>query len=158
MASPEALRIVTDLDPETALKLWFVGIGITAPIKDLVGGRPALYADGPGMIIYVAETSKRARDYMAQQFGLPANLEIQFELDACRDRSSPQTTIIQGTLEFMRRTGADGGLWFDGNKTIVLMRQGGDLMINDDPALWTPARLKLLENEVYSRQTLVQPA
>jgi len=105
------------------------------------------------MILMAAEVSQRARDWMGATFGLPATLEIGFELDACRDRSSPRTTIIKGTLEFLKRTGADGGLWFDTNRTLVLIKRGGELTLADHENVWTPVRLNLI-TEPYTQETL----
>lgn len=154
MPAQETLRIVTDLDEEAAIRLWLAGIGIESPIKTDVGERTVYWADGPGMILMSAVTSERARAWMTETFDLPANLEIGFDLDFCRDRSSPQTTIIKGTLEFLRRTGADGGLWFDTNKTLVLMKRGDELILNDSEDLWTPSRLALV-TQPYRREALV---
>ena len=99
MASEETLRVVTDLSPEEAITRWLAGLGVEAPIKTEVGERTVYYAEGPGMILYAAETSQRARDYMQQTYGIAPNLEIAFELDFCRDRSAPRTTIIKGSLD-----------------------------------------------------------
>lgn len=154
MASEETLRIVTDLSPEAAITQWLAGLGIDAPIKTEIGDRTVYYADGPGMILAAAETSERARGYMQELFGIAPNLEIAFELDFCRDRSGPRTTIIKGTLALMRATGADGGLWFDGNRKLVLMKHGDDLRILDDENLWTHPRLQLLNDLPYQREAL----
>ena len=154
MASEETLRVVTDLSPEDAITQWLAGLGIEAPIKTEVGDRTVYYAEGPGMILYAAETSQRARDYMQDLFGIAPTLEIGFELDFCRDRSAPRTTIIKGSLEFMRQTGADGGLWFDGNRKLVLLKHGDDLRLLDDDNLWTYPRLQLFEGTPYVREAL----
>ncbi len=154
MASEETLRVVTDLSPEDAITRWLAGLGVEAPIKTEVGDRTVYYAEGPGMILYAAETSQRARDYMQGLFGIAPTLEIGFELDFCRDRSAPRTTIIKGSLEFMRQTGTDGGLWFDGNRKLVLLKRGGDLQLLDDDDLWTYPRLQLFEGTPYTREAL----
>lgn len=154
MASEETLRIVTELDPEVAITQWLASFGIEAPIKTEVGDRTVYYAEGPGMVLAAAETSERARAYMQQLFGIAPNLEIAFELDTCRDRSGPRTTIIQGSLAFMRQTGADGGLWFNGNRKLVLLKRGADLTILEDDNLWTPPRLQLLADQPYTRAAL----
>lgn len=153
MAAQETLRLVTDLDGETAVRLWLQGLGIDTVVKTEVEERIVYWADGPGMILMAAAVSERARIWMRETFNLPAALEIGFELDACRDRSSPQTTIIKGTLAFLRTTGADGGLWFDGNKTLVLIKRGDDLRLHHSDDLWTPARLSLV-SEPYTREPL----
>lgn len=154
MASEETLRVVTDLSPEDAITRWLAGLGVEAPIKTDVGDRTVYYAEGPGMLLYAAETSQRARDYMQGLFDIAPTLEIGFELDFCRDRSAPRTTIIKGSLEFMRQTGADGGLWFDGNRKLVLLKRGGDLRLLDDDNLWTYPRLQLFEGTPYTREAL----
>lgn len=153
MAAQETLRLVTDLDGETAIKLWLKGLGIESVVKTEVEERVVYWADGPGMILMAAEVSQRAREWMGATFGLPATLEIGFELDACRDRSSPRTTIIKGTLEFLKQTGADGGLWFDTNKTLVLIKRGGELTLDANDSVWTAARLNLIA-EPYTREAL----
>jgi hypothetical protein len=153
MAARETLRLVTELDGETAIRLWLAGLGIESVVQTEVEDRIVYWADGPGMILMAASVSHRAREWMDEQFNLPATLEIGFELDTCRDRMSPQTTIIKGTLEFLRRTGADGGLWFDTNKTLVLMKRGGELTLSDHPDVWTPARLKLV-TEAHEQEVL----
>ena len=154
MPAQETLRIVTDLDEEAAIRLWLAGIGIESPIKTDVGERTVYWADGPGMILMSAVTSERARAWMTETFDLPANLEIGFDLDFCRDRSSPQTTINKGTLEFLPRTGADGALWVDTNKTLLLMTRDGELILNDSEDLWTRSRLALV-TQPYRREALV---
>lgn len=154
MASEETLRVVTDLSPEDAITRWLAGLGVEAPIKTEVGDRTVYYAEGPGMILYAAETSLRARDYMQGLFGIAPNLEIAFELDFCRDRSAPRTTIIKGSLAFMQQTGTDGALWFDGNRKLVLIKRDGDLRILDDDDLWTYPRLQLFEGTTYTREAL----
>lgn len=158
MASEETLRVVTDLSPETAITRWLAGLGVEAPIKTEAGDRTVYYAEGPGMILYAAETSPRAREYMQGLLGIAPTLEIGFELDFCRDRSAPRTTIIKGSLEFMRQTGTDGGidgaLWFDGNRKLVLLKHGDDLRLLDDDNLWTYPRLQLFEGIPYTREAL----
>ncbi len=154
MASEETLRVVTDLSPEEAITRWLAGLGVEAPIKTEVGERTVYYAEGPGMILYAAETSPRARDHMQQTYGIAPNLEIAFELDFCRDRSAPRSTIIKGSLEFLRQINADGGLWFDNSHKLVLLKRGGDLRILDDADLWTYTRLQLLEGQAYTREAL----
>ncbi len=154
MASEETLRVVTDLSPEDAITRWLAGLGVEAPIKTEAGDRTVYYAEGPGMILYAAETSQRAREYMQELFGIAPTLEIGFELNFCRDRSAPRTTIIKGSLEFMRQTGADGALWFDGNRKLVLLKHGDDLRLLDDDNLWTYPRLQLFEGMPYTREAL----
>jgi len=144
MAAQETLRLVTDLDGEAAIKLWLAGLGIDSVVKMEVEERTLYWSDGPGMMLLAAEVSERARTWMGETFNLPATLEIGFELDSCRDRSSPQTTILKGTLEFLRRTNADAGLWFDSNKTLMLLKRGDDLILNAHTQQWTDARLKLV--------------
>lgn len=153
MAAQETLRLVTNMDGETAIRLWLAGLGIESVVKTEVEDRIVYWADGPGMILMAAAVSHRARAWMDETFGLPATLEIGFELDACRDRSSPRTTIIKGTLEFLRRTGVDGGLWFDQNKTLVLMKRGDSLTLNEREDIWTPTRLKFVA-EPHEREAL----
>ncbi len=154
MTSEETLRVVTDLSAEAAITAWLAGLGVEAPIKTEVGDRTVYHAEGPGMILLAAETSPRARDYMQQLFGIAPNLEIGFELDFCRDRSAPRTTIIKASLEFLRRTGADGGLWFDNSHKLIFLKRGVDLQILDDENLWTYPRLQLLDGFAYSREAL----
>ncbi len=154
MASEETFRVVTDLSPEAAITRWLAGFGIDAPIKTEVGDRTVYYAAGPGMILYAAETSERARSHMQETFGIAPNLEIAFELDYCRDRSAPRTTIIDGSLKFMRQTGADGALWFDNSHKLILLKHGDDLQIADDDSLWTVPRLRLFEGIPYTREPL----
>ena len=153
MAAKETLRLVTDLDGETAIRLWLEGLGIDSVVKTEVEDRVVYWADGPGMILIAAEVSERARSWMRETFNLPATLEIGFELDACRDRFSPQTTIIKGTLEFLKRTGADGGLWFESNKTLVLVKRGDELTLNEREGIWTPLRLNLV-SEPHKQEAL----
>ncbi|NDJ60061.1 MAG: hypothetical protein GYB67_03000 [Chloroflexi bacterium] len=154
MAATEALRIVTDLDPNEAIRLWFEGIGIQTPVETVNGDRLMGVASGAGMTVYGAYTSERAQIYMRERFGMAANVELGFELDACRDRSHPQTAIIKGTLTFIERTGADCGLWFKDNHMLVLLHRCGQLTIDDREALWTLPRLRLIKHP-YTLQMLV---
>ena len=45
-------------------------------------------------------------------------------------------------------------MWFDTNKTLVLMKRDGELILNDSEDLWTRSRLALV-TQPYRREALV---
>lgn len=149
----ETLRVVTTLTPDEAIHTWLKGFNIESPTEAKIEDRTVYIAEGPGLMLLAGETSARAREYMEEIWGFAPNIEIGFDLSMCRDRYAPQSTIIEGSLKFLQNTNSDGGLWFDNNRKLVLLKRGNDLHIHDDANLWTPARLALLP-EAYTREVL----
>ncbi|ATB30121.1 SitI3 family protein [Melittangium boletus] len=135
--------IATPLSPQRVLRIALLELGLM-PNTDRTAEGVFKESTGPGFLVSAGPMGTPSRRMLEEALHVSPDVDLRFWLDALGDRHSAQTSMLRGILAALGQIPGDAVLTFSGEK-VLLLRRGGRMYLEAETGVWTPDRLRLVQ-------------